>query len=221
LAFACIALPGNLLAADVLPARLCDRLPPADPQVEEWVAQVAPEFSHTRVRELPEKTAIDLFERAAAAGWGGIDLFTSRLFRQPCLFHLPSSALRQVDSRFDFDLVTVIRGKDKNDRSFEMSGMLGGFGKVLVFYDRDGIVYRNPKHDRDFMLSSRVEFDSPSSGTIDNVDGVCAEVSPLGCLEVRSMIKHASGVTVRAGMFTSQSPLHPIRVKMPGSASGG
>ena len=152
-----------------------------------------------------------MFGRAAAAGWGGIDLFTDGVFRESCTFYLPAAALRAVDTTFDFDLLTVIRGKDKKGRVFAMRGILAGRGKILVFYDRDGIVYRNESEHRDFMLASRVEFNSPSSGRIENVRGLCVKLLLLGCIEIRSMVKDGGIVTVRAGMFTSESPLRGIR----------
>lgn len=209
-----LALPLAARAADVLPLRPCDSLPEAGPGVQAWVASVAPELAETPVRELSQEMALSIFGKAAAAGWGGIDLFTSGLFREPCVFHMPSRALRALDARYEIDLLTVISGKDKDNQFFQMRGVLGGLGKVLVFYDRDGIVYRNPKHDRDFMLSSRVEFESPARGRIENVDGLCAEVQALGCVGIHSMTKQGNGVTVRAGMFTSRSPLDPIRLKV-------
>ena len=201
------------LGADVFPERMCEKLPEVDPEVKAWVAHVAPELAQVPVRELSEQTALEVFGRAAAAGWGGIDLFTHDVFRESCAFHLPSEALRAVDATFDFDLLTVIRGKDKQGRPFGMRGILAGLGKLIVFYDRDDIVYRNEREHRDFMLASRVEFDSPSRGRLENMHGLCVKVLLLGCVEIRSMVKDGDIVTVRAGMFTSESPLRSIRVR--------
>ena len=201
------------LGAEVFPERMCEQLPEVDPEVKAWVAHVAPELAQVPVRELSEKTALEVFGRAAAAGWGGIDLFTHDVFRESCAFHLPSDALRAVDATFDFDLLTVIRGKDKQGRGFGMRGILAGRGKLIVFYDRDDIVYRNEREHRDFMLASRVEFDSPSSGRLENVHGLCAKVLLFGCVEIRSMVKDGDIIRVSTGMFTSESPLRPIRVR--------
>ena len=206
------------LGAEVFPERMCEKLPEVDPGVKAWVAHVAPELAQFPVRELSEKTALEVFGRAAAAGWGGIDLFTHDVFRDSCVFHLPADALRAVDATFDFDMLTVIRGKDKKSRIFEMRGILAGRGKLLVFYDRDGIVYWNEREHRDFMLASRVEFDSPGSGRLETVHGLCVKVLLLGCVEIRSMVKNGDIVTVRAGLFTSQSPLKRIRARR---ATGG
>ena len=52
-----------------------------------WVARVAPELAQVRVRELPEKTALEVFRRAAESGWGSIDVFTHGVFREPCTFY--------------------------------------------------------------------------------------------------------------------------------------
>ncbi|HSP97282.1 MAG TPA: hypothetical protein VL049_08570, partial [Candidatus Dormibacteraeota bacterium] len=147
--------------AEVFPERMCENLPEVNPEVKAWVAHVAPELAQVPVRELSEETALELFGRAAAAGWGGIDLFTDDVFRESCVFYLPSDALRAVDARFDFDLLTVIRGRDTAGRVFDIRGILAGLGKLLVFYDRDDIEYRNEREHRDFMLASRVEYDSP------------------------------------------------------------
>jgi hypothetical protein len=201
------------LGAEVFPERMCEKLPEVDPEVKAWVAHVAPELARVPVRELSEKTALEVFGRAAAAGWGGIDLFTDRVFRESCVFYLPADALRAVDARFDFDLLTVIRGKDKTGRVFEMRGLLAGLGKLLVFYDRDGIEYRNETEHRDFILASRVEFDSPGSGRLENVHGLCVKVLLVGCVEIRSMVKDGDIITVHAGLFTSESRLNPIRVR--------
>lgn len=199
--------------AEVFPERMCEKLPEVGPDVKAWVAHVAPELARLPVRELSEKTALEVFGRAAAAGWGGIDLFTHGSFRGSCVYYLPSTALRAVDAAFDVDLLTVIRGTDKQGRVFWMHGILAGRGKLLVFYDRDAIVYRNEREDRDFMLASRVEFDSPGSGRLENVHGLCAKVLLLGCVEIRSLVKNGDTVIVRTGMFTSESSLGPIRVR--------
>jgi hypothetical protein len=206
-----VAVPSR--GAEVFPERMCEKLPQVDPEVKSWIADVAPELVQARVHELSEKTALEVFGRAAAAGWGGIDLFTQSVFRGSCVFYLSSEALRAVDASFDFDLLTVIRGKDKKGEIFEMRGILAGRGKLLVFYDRDGIVYWNERHHRDFMLASRVEFDSPDPGRFENVHGLCARVLLLGCVEIRSIVKDGDIVTVRAGLFTSESHLRPIRAR--------
>jgi hypothetical protein len=198
---------------EVFPERMCEKLPEVDPDVKAWVAHVAPELAQVPVRELSEKTALEVFGRAAAAGWGGIDLFTHGVFRESCVFHLPSDALRAVDATFVFDMLTPIRGKDKRRRIFEMRGILAGRGKLVVFYDRDGIVYRNEEERRDFVLASRVEFDSTGSGRLENVHGLCVKVLLLGCVEIRSMVKNGDIIAVRAGLYTSRSPLDPIRAR--------
>ena len=206
------------LGAEVFPERMCEKLPEVDPEVKAWVAHVAPELARVPVRELSEKTALEVFGRAAAAGWGGIDLFTHDVFRESCVFHLPSDALRAVDAAFDVDLLTVIRGKDKKGRVFAMRGILAGLGKLLVFYDRDGIVYANENEHRDFMLASRIEFDSPSSGHLENVHGLCVKVFLFGCVDIRSMVKDDDTIKVRAGIWTSEALLKPIRAR--GAAAG-
>jgi hypothetical protein len=55
------------LGAEVFPERMCKKLPEVDPEVKAWVARVAPELAQVPVRELPEKTALEVFGRAAAA----------------------------------------------------------------------------------------------------------------------------------------------------------
>ena len=82
------------VSAEVFPEPLCENLPEVSPEVKTWVARVAPELAQVRVRELSEKTALDVFRRAAAAGWGGIDILTDSVFREPCTFHFPREALR-------------------------------------------------------------------------------------------------------------------------------
>src|SRR4029453_13092835 len=122
---------------------LCENLPEVRPDVKAWVARVAPELAQIRVGELPEKTALDVFGRAAAAGWGSVDVLTQAVFREPCTFYFSREALRALDAAFELDLVTVIRGQDKKGRDFEMTALLAGRGKLVAFYDRDRIVYRN------------------------------------------------------------------------------
>jgi hypothetical protein len=78
-------------------------------------------------------------------------------------------------------------------------------------YDRDGIVYRNERLDRDFKLASRVEFDTPGAGVLENIHGLCAKVWLFGCVRVRSIVKDGETVEVRVGTFTSKSPLKPIQ----------
>ena len=129
----------------VFPAPLCENLPAVRPEVKTWVAHVAPELAQVQVRELPEKTALDVFGRAAVAGWGSIDVLTNSVFREPCTFYFSREALRAVDAAFVLDLVTVIRGQDKKGKDFEMTALLAGRGKLVVWYDRDRIVYRNER----------------------------------------------------------------------------
>lgn len=210
---AALVLAALSLQAEVFPEPLCENLPEVSPEVKTWVAQVAPELAQVRVRELTERTALDVFRRAAAAGWGGIDVLTAGVFREPCTFHLSREALRAVDAAFILDLPTAFRGQDTEGQDFEMAAILAGRGKLLAFYDRDGIVYRNEKLDRDFKLASRVEFDAPVGGVLENIRGLCAKVWLFGCVRVRSMVKHGETVEVRAGTFTSKSPLTPIQAR--------
>jgi len=192
---------------------LCENLPEVRPEVKTWVAQVAPELAQASVRELPEKTALDVFGRAAAAGWGSVDVLTDTVFREPCTFYFPGEALRAVDAAFELDLVTVIRGQDKKGRDFQMTALLAGRGKLVVFYDRDGIVYRNEGLARDFKLASRIEFETPAAGVLDNVQGLCAKVLLLGCVRLRSLVKVGETLEVQAGTFTSKTPLKAIQAR--------
>jgi hypothetical protein len=199
--------------AEVFPEPLCENLPEVNPEVKAWIARAAPEFAQVRVRELPEKMALDAFGRAAASGWGSIDVLTHGVFREPCTFHFSREALRAVDAAFDLDLPTVIRGQDTKGQDFEMAAILAGRGKVVAFYDRDGIIYRNEGLKRDFKLASRVEFDTPVAGALENIHGLCAKVLLLGCVRVRSMVKGDEAVEVLAGTFTLESPLRPIQAR--------
>ena len=206
-----LVLAAFVARAGVFPEALCENLPEVSPQVKTWVAQVAPELAQVRVREMPKKTAIDVFRRAVAAGWAGIDLLTDGVFREPCTFHFSREGLRAIGAAFEMmDLPTAIRGQDMKGQDFEMAAMLVGRGKLLAFYDRDGIVYRNESIRRDFALASRVEFDTPASGVLENIHGLCVKVWLLGCVRVRSMVKDGDTVEVRAGAFTSKVPLKPI-----------
>ncbi len=189
---------------------LCDNLPEVRPEVKAWVAQVAPELAQVSVRELPEKTALDVFGRAAAAGWGSVDVLTQGVFREPCTFYFSREALRAVDAAFELDLVTVILGRDTMGHDFEMTALLAGRGKLVVLYNRDGIEYRNEKLARNFKLDSRVEFETPATGVLENAQGLCAKVRLFGCVRVRSLVKVGEMLQVRAGAFTSETPLKPI-----------
>ena len=199
--------------AEVFPEPLCKNLPAVNPEVKAWVARVAPELAQVPVRELPEKTALDVFDRAAAAGWGGIDILTHDAFREPCTFHFSREALRAVNAAFDLDLLPPARGHDRTGQAFEMAAILAGRGKLVVFYDRDGIAYRSEQHGREFRLASRVEFDTPVAGALEHIQGLCAKVLLFGCVRVRSMVKDGRMVEVRAGTFTSRSPLKPIQAR--------
>ena len=213
-----MVLAALLLAAlipreEVFPVPLCGNLPEVSPAVKTWVAQVAPELAEVPVRELPEKTVLDVFRRAAASRWGGIDVLTHDVFREPCTFHFSREALRAVDAAFDLDFLTALRGQDRKGQKFDMASILAGRGKLLVFYDRDGIVYRNERLDRDFKLASRVEFDTPVAGVLENIHGLCAKVLLVGCVRVRSMMKVGGAVEVQVGTFTAESPLKPIQAR--------
>jgi len=204
--------------AQVFHEPLCENLPEVKPEVKTWVAQVAPELAQVSVRELPEQTALDVFGRAAAAGWGSVDVLTNRVFREPCTFYFSREALRAVDAAFVLDLVTPIRGRDKNGTDFEMIALLAGRGKIVVLYDRGGIVYGNVRLGRDFTLASRVEFETPAAGALENVQGLCAKVRLLGCVRVRSIVKVGEMLKVLAGTFTSGTPAKPIQARVGRSA---
>jgi hypothetical protein len=197
--------------AAVFPERMCENLPEVKPEVKAWVAQVAPELAEVSVRELPEKTALDIFDRAAAAGWGSVDVLTHDVFREPCTFYFSGEALRAVDTAFVLDLVTVIRGQDKKGQDFEMTALLAGRGKLVAVYDRDGIVYRNERLERDFRLATRVVFETPTAGVLENVEGLCAKIRLLKCVRIRSLVKAGKTIRVQAGTFTSEKPLTPIQ----------
>jgi len=200
--------------AEVFPERMCESLPEVKPEVTAWIAQVAPELAQVSVRELPAKTALDIFARAAAAGWGSVDVLTNSVFREPCTFYFSGEALRTVDAAFVLDLVTVIRGQDKRRQNFEMTALLAGRGKLVVLYDRDGIVYRNERLARDFRLASRVVFETPTAGVLENVEGLCAKVRLLKCVRVRSLVKVGNTLKVQAGTFNSETPLTPIQPRI-------
>jgi hypothetical protein len=204
------------------PEPLCENLPEVTSEVTSWVARVAPELAQVRVRELPEKTALDVFGRAAAAGWGSVEVLTQSVFREPCTFYFSREALRAVDAAFDLDLLTVIRGRDTKGQDFEMAAILVGRGKLVVFYDRDGIVYRNVRLARDFKLASRIEFETPANGVLENVQGLCAKVVLFGCVRIRSVQKVGQMLKVQAGTFTSEVPLKPILAREgPGPVTPG
>jgi hypothetical protein len=192
---------------------LCEDLPEVGSEVKTWVAQVATELASVQVRELPEETALDVFGRAAAAGWGSVDVLTHDVFREPCTFYFSGEALRALDAAFELDLVTPIQGQDKEGQDFEMTALLAGRGKLVILYDRDGIVYRNERLARNFKLASRVEFETPAAGALENVQGLCAKVPLFGCVRVRSLLKVGKTLTVRAGNFTSETPLKPIQAR--------
>ncbi|HVG69733.1 MAG TPA: hypothetical protein VM819_02455 [Vicinamibacterales bacterium] len=207
--------------AEVFPERMCENLPEVKPEVKAWVAEVAPELAQVSVRALPEKTALDIFDRAAAAGWGSVDVLTDSVFREPCTFYFSGEALRAVDAAFVLDLVTVIRGQDKKGQDFEMTALLAGRGKLVVLYDRDGVVYRNERLERDFKLASRVVFETPTAGVLKNVEGLCAKTL-LKCVRIRSLVKVGETIMVQAGTFTSEKPLTPILARTgPDGAAGG
>jgi hypothetical protein len=107
----------------VFPEPLCGNLPEVRPEVKTWVAHVAPELAQVQVHELPEKTALDVFGRAAVADWGSIDVLTHSVFREPCTFYFSREALRAVDAAFVLDLMTVIRGQDQKGQDFEMAAL--------------------------------------------------------------------------------------------------
>ena len=208
--------------AEVFPERMCENLPEVKPEVKAWVAQVAPELAQVSVRELSEKTALDIFDRAAAASWGSVDVLTDHVFREPCTFYFSGEALRAVDAAFVLDLVTVIRGQDKTGRDFEMTALLAGRGKLVVLYDRDGIVYRNERLARDFRLASRVVFETPTVGVLTNVEGLCAKIRLFKCVRIRSLVKIGETITVQAGTFTSAKPLTAIQARTgPEGAAAG
>ena len=212
LTIAALLLAALSVEAQVIPESMCEKLPEVGPEVKTWVARVAPELAQVPVRALPEKMALDVFARAAAAGWGSVDVLTQGVFREACTFYFSREALRAVDTAFELDLVTVIRGRDRKGKDFEMTGLLAGRGKLVAFYERDGIVYRNEKLGRDIKLASRIEFETPAVGVLANVQGLCAKVL-FACVRVRSVVKVGETLKVQAGTFTSEKPLEPIQAR--------
>jgi len=213
---AALLLTALSLEAQVFPEPLCENLPEVSPEVKTWVAQVAPEFAQVPVRELPATTALDMFRRATAAGWGSVEVLTQGVFREPCTFYLSKEALRAVDAAFDLDLLTVIRGQDKKGQEFEMAAIVAGRGKLVAFYGRDGIVYTNKRLGRDFTLASRVEFETPAAGVLEHVQGLFAKVVLFGWVPIRSVVKVGDTLKVEAGTLTSKSRVKPILARKAG-----
>jgi hypothetical protein len=198
------------LGPAVFPERMCENLPEPAPEVKAWVSGTAPELTSLRVRELREETALETIRRASAAGWGSMEFFANVAFREPCTLYLSREALRAVDRAFELDLLTPVKGKDKRGKDFEMTAAVAGRGRLLLFYDHDGIVYRNERENRDFKLASRVEFDAPGPELLQNVHGLWARVLLFGWVGIRSLAKAGEKLEVRAGRFTSESALRPI-----------
>src|SRR5687768_4877045 len=207
--------------ATVFPERMCENLPEVTPEVKAWVAGAAPELAEVSVRQLSEATALEIFDRAATAGWGSLDVLTNSVFRAPCSFYFSGEALRAVDAAFVLDLVTVIRGQDRKGQDFEMTALLAGRGKLVVLHDRDGIVYRNERLARDFRLASRVVFETPTAGVLDKVEGLCARIRLFKCVRIRSLVKMGETITVQAGTFTSEKPLTPIQARTGAEGAAG
>jgi hypothetical protein len=113
-----------------------------------------------------------------------------------------------VETAFELDLLTPVKGKDERGRDFEMTAALAGRGRVVLLYDRDGIVYRNRRVNRDFKLASRVEFDTPAPGVLQNVHGLSARVLVFGWVGIRSVVKDGEKLEVQAGRFTSEFAGH-------------
>ena len=149
---------------------LCENLPEVRPEVKAWVAQVAPELAQVSVRELPEQTALDVFGRAAAAGWGSVDVLTNSVFREPCTFYFSREALRAVNAAFVLDLVTAIQGQDKKGQDFEMIALLAGRGKIVVLY--------RPRRDRVQEREAGPRLHARLPGRIRNAGRRCARKCP-------------------------------------------
>lgn len=197
----------------VIPERFCAGLPAAGPELDAWVARIDPELGQGPVHVLPEDAALALFERAAEAGWSSVELFTRDVFREPCTLYLSQDVLHAIDERFRLDLLTAVRGEDQRGRDFAMRAMLGGRGRLVALYDRDDIVYWNPREGRDFGLSSRVRLETPARGRLEDIEGLCAHVTLLGCLDIDSLIKQDDTITVRAGPFSTETEATPIEPK--------
>lgn len=67
-----------------------------------------------------------------------------------------------------------------NIRPLRRTHRSAGLSPGVWTYDRDGIVYRNERLARDFKLASRVDFETPAAGVLENVQGLCAKVLLLG-----------------------------------------
>jgi hypothetical protein len=208
------------LGAGVFPEDFCERIPEARPEVKAWVARNAPGLAPVPVRELDERTALETIRRASASGWGSLEFFTNAAFRESCTFYFSREALRSVDAAFELDLLTPFRGTDTGGQRFEMEAALAGRGRLLLLYDRDGIVYTNERENRDFKLASRVELSTPSPGVLENVRGVWTRVSLLGWIGIRSLVKQGETVEVRAGRFTSETALRPILAREGAARTG-
>src|SRR5690606_3530711 len=181
------------------PESFCAELPKATPELRDWVAQLDPNLGDGALHVLPEDTALELFQRASDAGWGSVQFLTGDAFREPCTVYLSQDVLRSVDDRFELDLVTRVQGQDQHGRDFAMIAMLAGNGRLLAVYDRDAIVYRNEKEERDFQLASRIALATPAHGRLENIDGLCAEVTLLGCIDIDSLVKKGDVIHVTAG----------------------
>lgn len=210
---AALVLAALFLRAQVFPEPLCENLPEVSPEVKTWVAEVAPELAQVPVRELSEKTALDVFRRAAVAGWGGHRRPHRRCV--PGAVHLPSLPRGAPRRRRGLRLGPPDRhpGTGQARAGFRDGRHPRRPREALRLHDRDGIVYRNETLDRDFKLASRVEFDTPAAGVLENIHGLCAKVWLFGCVRVRSMVKDGETVEVRAGAFASKSPLKPIQTR--------
>lgn len=206
--FALLAAPA--FGLPIFPAQDCSSFPAAPPEAAAAIAQVDPKLAGG-LRELPAELVLALTARAVALGKGSIELLTDDGFRGECAFYLSQATLHAVDDRYDLELITVIRGVDKKKRPFSMLGMWAGRGRTHVLYDRDGVRFRHPAHERDFKLSRWIHLSMPRLGRYEDMRGILVPVFLLGDLEIRAVEVAGGKLQLDVGGFGADSQLRPIR----------
>lgn len=204
------AAPRSAPRPALLPAELWASLPAPEPRELERLARRVPGLDRSKVRQLTPEAGEQLFANALARGQAPIDLFTDPLFRGPQLYYVPHALLKDLFSRYEVKVLTLVEGRTTSGQPYKMEALLAGAGRVEAHYSLDQFRSANTFFEGEFTFSSRVVQTILGPGDI-AIEGIVAHVAFLSPAIQRMVKTGPRSILVETSLGSRERVIDLIR----------